>query len=222
MTEIWPVFKGESFDVWEPDTGKYFDSVDASRLISHLHKKRLRQSRTSSSAFSELDSAVISDAATLPCLHPRIVFRDVTNPTNTRTMVAALIPGNRALVHIAPYLLQLDGSASDEAFVLGVLSSMPLDWQARRMVELHMTFTQLNQLAIPDPGPTNPVRIRVVEITAWLASCDRRLIDWAKQACGGITSNNPPPPPASGTGAWNYWQNWMPASPGSMGSPRAI
>ena len=199
MTEIWPVCKGEPFSIWEPDTGKYFDSVDAECLKSHLHDKRLRQSRTSSSAFSELSSAVNCDPSTLPCLRPRIVFRDVTRATDTRTMVASLIPGNRVTTHKAPHLLEFAGTAIDEAFMLGVLSPMPFDWQVRRMVELHVTFGQLNRLSIPDSRPRDPIRTRVVEIAAWLASCDRRLAGWARQACSEIAADAPLTTPAPGT-----------------------
>ena len=191
MSELWPVYKGESFNIWEPDTGAYYDSADAESISRHLHAKRLRQSRTKSSAFHELEVDTINGPTTLPCLHPRIAFRDVTRSTDTRTMVAALIPGRRLLVNTAPYLLQLEGDESDAAYVLGVLSSMALDWQARRTVELHMTFAQIAQLSIPDAGPVDPTRVRVVQISAWLASCDRRLADWARSACPTM----PPDPP---------------------------
>ena len=197
MTDVWPVYKGDSFNIWEPDTGSYYDSADAGSITAHLYQKRLRQSRTGSSAFHEVDRAVIEDPATLPCLSPRITFRDVTNPTNTRTMVAALIPRDRLLVHIAPYLLQLAGDDSDTAFVIGVLSSMPLDWQARRTVELHMTFAQLNQLSFPDPGPGDPVRERIAQISAWLAFADPRLADWARNAWGQLPKYPPPSAPAT-------------------------
>ncbi|MXW42791.1 MAG: hypothetical protein F4X48_02220 [Acidimicrobiia bacterium] len=103
----------------------------------------------------------------------------MTNPTNTRTLIAALVPGNRVIVHHAPYLLRTAGTAVDETFVLGVLCSMPCDWQARRTVELNLTFEQLNLLAIPDPGQGHPVRDRVAEIAALLAAQDDRFSGWA-------------------------------------------
>ena len=181
MSEVWPVYKGTSFNLWEPDTGAYYDSVDALSIMAHLHQKRLSQSRTVSSAFAELPESVLHDSATMPCRRSRIAFRDVTNPTNTRTIVAALIPPDRVIVHQAPYLLQTAGSVRDEAYVLGVLSSMPCDWQARRTVELHMTFEQLNLLCIPDPGEGHPVRDRVTELAARLAARDERFQDWATE-----------------------------------------
>lgn len=181
MTEVWPVYKGASFNLWEPDTGVYYDSVDVRAVVDHLHEKRLSQARTSRSAFAELPETVLNDPATLPCRRARIAFRDVTRATDTRTLVAALVPPNRVIVNQAPYLLQTAGSVRDEAYLLGVLCSMPCDWQARRTVELHMTFEQLNQLSIPDPGEGHPVRDRVTELAACLAVRDERFQEWAAE-----------------------------------------
>ncbi|HXF44774.1 MAG TPA: hypothetical protein VNK91_01515, partial [Burkholderiaceae bacterium] len=41
----WPVFTGESFDLWTPDTGKYYGWADPAELIPHLFNKRLRGAR---------------------------------------------------------------------------------------------------------------------------------------------------------------------------------
>ncbi|MYK74194.1 MAG: hypothetical protein F4017_06335, partial [Acidimicrobiaceae bacterium] len=91
MSDVWPVYKGTSFNIWEPDTGVYYDSVDVSSITKHLQQKRQSQSGTRLSAFAELSEGVLRDPATLPCRRARVAFRDVTNPTNTRTTVAALI-----------------------------------------------------------------------------------------------------------------------------------
>ncbi|MCY4663464.1 MAG: hypothetical protein OXC00_02220 [Acidimicrobiaceae bacterium] len=177
--EVWPVYAGKSFNLWQPDTGEYYDSVHAMSITDHLQQKRLSQRRTRTSAFADLPEALLADPGSLPCRRARIAFRDVTNPTNTRTLVAALVPPDRVVVHKAPYLFQLAGSPSDEAYVLGVLCSMPCDWQARRTVELVMSFEQLRLLPVPDPGEGHPVRDRVVEIAGRLAAVDGRFADWA-------------------------------------------
>ena len=181
MSTVWPVYKGTSFDIWAPDTGVYYDSAEAETMIATLQEKRLSQRRAKSSAFSEQDDEVAEDPASLPCRHARIAFRDVTRSTDTRTLIAALVPADRVIVHQAPYLLRTAGTSVDEAYVLGVLCSMPCDWQARRTVELHMTFEQIGQLSIPDPGKGHPVRYRVVEISARLAAQDDRFSEWAAE-----------------------------------------
>ncbi len=179
--EVWPVYSGKSFNLWQPDTGDYYDSAAADEIFAHLHEKRLRQSRTKSSAFSGLTESVLEDPTTLPCRQPRIAFRDVARATDTRTIVAALIPPDRVVVHKAPYLLRKVGSACDEAYLLGLLSSMPCDWQSRRTVELVMSFEQVGQLVVPDPGEGHPVRDRVAEIAGRLAATDERFSEWAAE-----------------------------------------
>ena len=173
------MYSGKSFNLWQPDTGAYYDSADAVSVTAHLYRKRLSQSRTARSAFARLPESALRDSSSLPCRRARIAFRDVTNPTNTRTIVAALIPPDRVVVHKAPYLLQTAGSARAEAYLLGVLSSMPCDWQARRTVELVMSFEQLRLLCVPDPGEGHPVRDRVVKIAGRLAAADDRFVRWA-------------------------------------------
>ena len=190
FNEIWPVYKGTSFNLWEPDTGVFYDSADGQSMIVHLQEKRLSQRRTRTSAFAEQDESVADDPATLPCLNPRITFRDVARSTDTRTLIAALIPGHRVLVHKAPYLLQIEGTVVDETYVLGVLSSMPCDWQSRRTIELVMSFGQFNQLSIPDPGEGHPVRDRVVEIAGCLAAVDERFAEWAAEVGVPVGSAN--------------------------------
>ena len=180
MPEIWPVYKGSSFNLWEPDTGVYYDSVNAEQITAHLQNKRRRQYRAARSAFAKQDPSLIRDPATLPCHHPRLAFRNATNSTNTRTLIVSLVPGNRVIVHHAPYLLRVAGTLKDEAYLLGVLSSMLCDWQARRTVELNMTFAQLNSLTIPDPGTCHPARDRVVEVAGRLAAVDDRFTEWAE------------------------------------------
>ena len=188
--KVWPVYKGSSFNIWAPDTGVYYDSAEAEAMIATLQEKRLSQRRTKSSAFSEQDDEVARDPASLPCRNARIAFRDVTNPTNTRTLISALIPSNRILVHKAPYLLQIEGTVTDETYLLGILSSMPCDWQTRRTVELVMSFGQINQLSIPNPGEGHPVRDRVVEIAGRLAAVDERFAEWADEVGVPVGSAN--------------------------------
>ena len=117
---------------------------------------------------------------TLPCRSPRVAFRDVARATDNRTVIAALIPGQRVLIHKGPYLLWPRGSEADGAYLLGVLASMILDWFARRVVETNLTYDHFNALPIPrpeldDPSPHSPgirLRSRVIEIAGRLATAE--------------------------------------------------
>jgi len=190
----WPVYKGASFNIWDPDTGEYYASANASRITSHLFAKRTKQHRKKKSAFSELPKRVIDDRSTLPCLGPRIAFRDTTNRTNTRTVVAALVPCERVITHQAPYLLRTLGNETAEAYLLGVLSSMVLDWYARTTVELHLTFAILNSFPIPDVDvDEDPLGRRVVKIAGRLAAVDERFAEWAEAVGVEVGSANDDP-----------------------------
>ena len=177
----WPVYSGGSFNIWMPDAGQYRGSVDANEITAHLQAKRLNQHKTKRSAFSKLSYEVVQDTSTLPCRKPRIAFRDVTRASDSRTVIAALVPGEVALVDLAPYLLFVEGTARDEAYLLGVLSSMILDWYARRVVEMHVKFYLLNNFPIPEHYDDDPDANRVVQIAGRLAAVDDRYAEWAAE-----------------------------------------
>lgn len=174
---FWPVYKGESIGLWSADTGTYYAWGDPGPMEAHLQAKRERA--TSRSAFSEFSQVWRSDPSTLPCRRPRIAFRDIARSTDSRTFIAALVPGQVFLANTAPYFLLPRGDESDEAYLLGVLSSIPLDWYARRFVELHLNFYLINPFPIPRPDQSNVLRRRVVELAGRLAATDERFSDWA-------------------------------------------
>src|SRR5699024_5174237 len=119
----WPVYKGASFNLWEPDTGVRYGTADPAVVLAELQRKRLRQNSLARSAFSEFSREWAEDPSTLPCLRPRIVFRDIARATDSRTIIAALAPPNLVLTNKAPYLLWPMGDERDEAYLLGVLCS---------------------------------------------------------------------------------------------------
>ena len=167
----WPVYKGESFDIWNPDTKTYYASANSETITTHLYNKRLRQSRNQRSAFSQFSNSDINNPSTLPCMRPRIAVRNVTNSTNSRSVVASLVPSKVVIAHHAPFLLRQQGTCRDEAFILGVLSSMVLDWYVRRVVELNLSFYIFDNIPIPDvdTGRANVISSRLVIISARLA-----------------------------------------------------
>ncbi len=178
MPERWPVYTGSSFNLWDPDAGEPYAWAEPDVVKQALQTKRLRQVNLRSSAFYGMDEIWASTPETLPCMSSRIAFRDVTNGTNSRTCIAALVPPRVVLTNKAPYLLRVAGSERDEAFLLGVLSSIPLDWYARRYVELVMNFHTFNGLPIPRPAD-DEVSKRVIELSGRLAARDDRFAEWA-------------------------------------------
>jgi hypothetical protein len=182
---FWPVFKGESFDIWTPDTGTYYAWGEPEKVLEALQQKRLR-ARTS---FQGFPHAYLMDKRTLPCLKPRIAFRDVTNRTNRRTVIACLVPAKVFLTHKAPHFLWPRGDELDQAYFLGILCSIPLDWFSRRFVETNVTYFILNAFPIPRPQRTDPLWLRIVALAGRLAANDKRLSGWAQTVgveCGGL------------------------------------
>ncbi|MCL4197716.1 MAG: hypothetical protein KJZ69_09525 [Phycisphaerales bacterium] len=192
---FWPVFKGESFDLWQPDRGPgtYYAWADPKQVVPHLHSKRSNGATKSNSVWFEFSGARPgkwwTDPKTLPCYAPRIAFRDVTNRTNQRTVIAALVPPEVVIANQAPFLLWPRGDALDEAFLVGLLSSLPLDWYARRFVETHVNFYVLNPFPIPRPNRNDPLWRRCVAIAGRLAAVDDRFGAWARAVgveCGPV------------------------------------
>jgi hypothetical protein len=177
----WPVYKGASYDLWKPDTGEYYAWADPDYITGVLQAKRLNQQRNPRSAFSAFSLEWARNLSTLPCRHPRIAIRKVTRATDTRTVRTALVPGNRVLTHAAQYLAWARGDKTDEAYLLGVLSSIPLDWYARRFVEVNLNFHILNAFPIPRPDREDSLRKEVVMIAGRLAAADERFSEWAAE-----------------------------------------
>lgn len=177
----WPVFKGELFDIWTPDTGEYYAFADPDEVIPWLYAKRLRSGKSRrDSAHAEFTPAYRQDKNTLACHQPRIAFRDVSRATDSRTVRVCLLPPRLFIGNQAPYLLWPRGDELDQAFLLGVLSSIPLDWYARRFVETHVNFFVFNPLPVPRPSRDDKRWQRVVALAGRLASPDKRFVTWAK------------------------------------------
>ena len=180
----WPVYGGRSFNIWQPDTGEYYSSADAQQITDHLYEKRFNQNKTRTSVFhkSRFSEAFVNDKGTLSCYIPRIAFRDVARATDSRTVIAALVPKNVVATNKAPYLVWPHGGARHEAFLLGVLSSMILDWYARRIVEKNLNFYIFKSLPIPEVDvDAHPVARQLVTASGRLAAVDSRFADWAKE-----------------------------------------
>jgi hypothetical protein len=110
----------------------------------------------------------------------RVAFRDVTRSTDSRTVIAALVPPHTFLVNSAPYLVFIAGHAADRAACLGLMDSLVFDWQARRFVETHLNFFVLEGLRLPKLSDDGYARIG--RHAARLSCIDDRFADFAREA----------------------------------------
>lgn len=178
----WPVYKGESFDIWNPDRGSnhYFMWTTAT-ILDRAQERRERSPRTS--PYGSCSQDWIRNRKTHPILFPRIAFRDVSNRTNQRTLVAALIPPNVVTTQTAPWILWLDPEhdVRHEALLLGVLSSRICDWWMRRFAEGHVDEEAFNCIRVPaNITATATIAERAMSLAGRLAACDDRYAAWAK------------------------------------------
>jgi hypothetical protein len=175
------VFKGESFNIWNGDRRKPFASAQNSIIVNALLTKRSRQATLQSSPYFGLPVHGVNTES-LPIYHARIAFRDIVRATDARTMVAGLVPPNTVLTNKAPYFVNRNQNTQQEAFLLAVLSSTPLDWFAKKIVELGFNFHLVNTLPIPQFDPKSSQCKRIIEIACKLSWLDQRFTEWTSKA----------------------------------------
>lgn len=171
------VVTGGSFNIWDPDAAQPYAYASPDRLRRHLSGKLTTARRNRRSAYFALDYA----PGELPLDRARIAFRDITNQENQRTTIACLLPPGTAAVNAAPVLVARQGGPNEEAFLLGVLCSIPFDWSSRRWVERHLNFWILNPLPVPVYDPDSAIAKRVVGVAGRLAAVDDRYEEWAAE-----------------------------------------
>lgn len=88
-----------------------------------------------------------------------------------------MVPSKLFLTNKAPYLAFVDGDEIAQAACLGVMNSLPFDWQARRYVEINLNFFILEALKIPDLDEENYTHI--ARAAARLSAVDNRFAAFA-------------------------------------------
>ena len=102
-------------------------------------------------------------------------------------MRCVLVPPKVFIANQAPYFVFPRGSKKDVTYLLGILSSIPLDWYSRRFVDRHLSFFIINPFPIPRPEIHSALHQRVIKLAGRLACPDERFSEWAKEvgvACG--------------------------------------
>ena len=165
-SQAWPVYKGGSFDIWNPDSGVYYGWGKKDDLVQYLRQKRDRSRKWPETGQE------------LPCFRPSIAYRRVTRSTDSRTIRASLIPPKVFMRDADPFLIWEEGTEQDEAYLIGILSSIPADWYARRFVEKHLDYYIFNGIPIPEKKGGR-LSERATELAGRLAAVDDRYADWA-------------------------------------------
>ena len=177
--EFWPVYKGASYNIWQPETGVTYAWADPDTITEYLKEERERKHGHWASTYNEMPEDWILDVETLECSNPRIAFRQIARSSDRRTVIPTLVPPETVLTHHSWYMIWPEGDRRDEAYLLGILSSIPFDWYARRFVEANVTKSLMSTFPVPRPGRDDHLRRHVVELSGQLAAVDDRYADWA-------------------------------------------
>jgi hypothetical protein len=169
-----PLWKGESFDQYDPNGAEARMCPASSEVLKKVRKPRPGgESLLGTAPLAIRQAAVRAEEG-----HPRVAFRDVSRATDSRTVRAALVPGDIFLTNTAPYLAFIDGDWPARLACLGVLNSLPFDWQARRFVETHMNFFILEGLVVPKLDEAAAAKL--AELATRLSCVDERYAEVAE------------------------------------------
>jgi hypothetical protein len=160
-----PLWKGEGFEQYDPH------GAGARRCPpSDAVRRKVRKPRPGSGSClaAELDVAARRRAVLGELGRARVAFRDVSRATDARTVRACFVPPGVFLTNKAPYLAFAAGDDRARAACLGIMNSLPFDWQARRFVEINLSFFILEGLVVPDLDDDD---LAVVAASAARLSC---------------------------------------------------
>ncbi len=145
-TEGRPLWKGESFDQFDPNGAGERPCPATDKAL-----KKARKPRPGSGSLlaAELPVAQRRAAVARTVDRARVAFRDVSRATDSRTVRACLVPPEHFLTNKAPYLAFVDDDPRAEAACVALMNSLAFDWQARRFVETNLNFFVLELLCLP-------------------------------------------------------------------------
>ncbi|MDE0667990.1 MAG: hypothetical protein OXI48_03040 [bacterium] len=169
-----PLWKGESFDQFDPRGAEQRRCPVSDKVRKKLHKPR---PGAKSLLATRVNSAERRQAVLKELRRARLAFRDVSRSDDSRTVRACLVPPDVLLTNKAPYLAFVGGDERAQAACLGVMNSLPFDWQARRFVETNLNFFILEALTVPDLD--EDAFASVARSAARLSAVDDRFADFA-------------------------------------------
>ena len=169
-----PLWKGESFDQYDPHGEAARRCPVSAKLWKKVRKPRPGQDSVvaESTTRAQRRQAVVAELD-----RARVAFRDVARSDDSRTVRACLVPAGAFLTNKAPYVAFLGGDETVQAACLGVMNSMPFDWQARRYVEINLNFFILEALTVPDLEDEDYAEI--ARAAARLSAIDSRFATFA-------------------------------------------
>ncbi len=158
-----PLFEGKM--IWQYshklDSAQYW--LDASAFDDRMRSKELHRMaqdlKVPKAKVAQHANAVRYDREFV-----RLAFREIARDTDERSLIFALLPKNTGFGHTLfadaakTYVLGADGQVQIQAvsplrllFALAWFNSVPTDWLARFMIQIHISKTYLYRLPVPQP-----------------------------------------------------------------------
>jgi hypothetical protein len=170
----WRLWKGESFDQYNPHGAEERFCPASDEALKRASKPNPGAASMLARVYSKKQRAT---ALSAELGHARVAFRDVSRATDSRTVRAVLVPPQVFLTHKAPHLTFIDSPEFARACCLGVMNSLPFDWQARRFVETSVAFFILEGLRVPSLDEDDYASI--ARSAARLSCPDERFTEFA-------------------------------------------
>ena len=151
----------------------YVDPTNGKQHLLAKEIRRIKRKRTSSPVQPRLDHDDY-----------RLVWRDVTNAVDRRTLIATILPpsvllGN-TLSYVRPFVF--DGhkykqslSSNALVYLCGVLNSFPIDFILRHRVNLHVSIFHFNEIPVQPFDKHNPYHKLICKNTAILLATNDNL-----------------------------------------------
>jgi hypothetical protein len=185
------VWGGATLGTWQPNESEVFAVGSRNRIETELLRKLEAGVKKGTGAFAGL---TITTDASLPWRRARVSFRRISSSTNRRTAIVCLVPPGIALSNGAENLVAgPDTTPRHEAYALGVMSSIPYDWQVRKVVDLNFTFDIVRATTVPIVPLSSPLALRLINRAGSLAAIDKRYAAWAAVvgvSVGGLVEDN--------------------------------
>lgn len=141
-----PVYEGRMIDAFDYRTKGYVSGRGRSAVWEDMPfgspRKRIRPQ------WRVRQESIPDKLADRVCRY-RIGFGDVASPTNSRSLVAALIPKEVVSGHKVPTIEFAKGGAKDLLLWLGIANSFAMDFLVRKKVSLTMSYTIMDSLPFP-------------------------------------------------------------------------
>ena len=103
----------------------------------------------------------------------RLAYRDVTGPTNVRTLIAAVLPPGTVSVHTV-FCAARPMDPADRWFLCGLLNSFTADFLVRLVVGNHVTAALMRRLPVPRPDPGDPAYLEIARLAQRLSEGERQ------------------------------------------------